>query len=463
MSNTMAGLEVYSRRVVLTLQFTLKSALHVGSGFEEAIERRDGEPYDASTCVLDATGMPYIPSTTLKGAVRQLVSAVEGGEGLARAKVLFGDIRSDKAGVVGCAIFSGARLLEVGGIDARIERKKKHNDKAYAFLARRTAIDDASGTADNGKLFAQWLVPQGSRFECRLTLSGAALVEHGDDSRAILSLLLSLMEDGIAVGRGKADGQGLLQLTSIAAAASIRIVDGRIERLDNRQNEWLARVRDSKKLKRWHKRYALRLSGSEAFQIAVPDDAVTTKQRAKGDRNTLRAMRHHNGMPHLSGTSLMGVLRSKAEWFERLQAKRDKRDPDFAKIQDLFGWDADQVKNKRRDGEEQTGFAALLRVEAIKEKAAPLEKTASVKLDRFTMGPFNTGLFETEAFAKPFIDVDLVLDERARARLDLITFCDSFFASIASASNPARGLALGHGGNRGYGWFDVTLLQGAVP
>lgn len=100
-----------------------------------------------------------------------------------------------------------------------------------------------------------------------------------------------------------------------------------------------------------------------------------------------------------------------------------------------------------------TGFAGVLKLHSIVASKAQPQTLHSVKVDRFSMGPFEGGLFAIEAFAKPTLSVELYLDRRASAQDR--DFAKAFFAWLCSES-PAGGLTLGHAGNRGFGWFDVA-------
>ena len=71
----------------------------------------------------------------------------------------------------------------------------------------------------------------------------------------------------------------------------------------------------------------------------------------------------------------------------------------------------------------------------------------SVKLDRFSGAPIDGGLFATECFVDPVFEVELVYTGAHK---------NHFEALLADIKDDGSGLRLGHGGNRGFGWFTVT-------
>lgn len=477
----------YRGRTVLTLRLKLASPMHVGSGFGEYLK---GDTEEVATIVIDGDKKPYIPPTTLKGAVRSLavanhkLSEIASGidkkadkdisDAQLNARLLFdmvfGSIKDNvdpgsiaKKGNPGWIVFSGASLVEAGALSGRIDEVGKSMNPG-TILSKRTAIDDASGTADANKLFQARMVPPGAIFEARVTILRSPIDFNDAGVSLLLRVLASLKRQGVAMGRGKGDGYGLLKLEKISKLEEVRIDGGKvIQRSENDPAAWAQIINKSetKALDRSARRYVFTLASDEPFAVLGPDKQETQGEKKKGDNNKLRALRRSATEPDLPGSSLMGVLRSRAEWFARLQAMRAGKAAEDAEqyvrecIQPLFGEDANNLKAARLSGRaSRTGFAGILRLHRVDlVKSVSPQVIDSVKVDRFSMGPFDGGLFGVEAFPKPSFEVELYLDERA-IEADR-AFMDEFTAWLTGES-PAAGLMVGHAVNRGFGWFDVT-------
>lgn len=88
--------------------------------------------------------------------------------------------------------------------------------------------------------------------------------------------------------------------------------------------------------------------------------------------------------------------------------------------------------------------------------AGPVRTTdlTSVKLDRFSGAPIDNALFTTRAYIDPVFRVELRVRNRTgalngKAVLDAdLTLWDRLVEHLVR-----RGIVLGHGGNKGFGWF----------
>jgi CRISPR/Cas system CSM-associated protein Csm3 (group 7 of RAMP superfamily) len=459
----------YRGRTVLTLRLRLESPLHVGSGFDEL----DAENHEVQTIVVDGNREPYIPPTTLKGAIRALAV----GSGIDRETVedVFGTIKAETdKGHPGYVIVSGASSLKRGWLDGRVDALESRSNPG-TILSKRTAIDDASGTAEGNKLFQSRMVAPGTIFEMRVTIQRGAF-EFTDPGIALLiRALAALKYHGIAVGRGKGDGHGLLKLEAVTKVDEIKIDGGKVVTTVQPVDRWSQQIEaETSPLDRATARYVFTLDSDQPFAVLGPDKKEQAAENERGRNNKLRALRQPRTkdgkavmsaggkaevQPDLPGTSLMGVLRARAEWFARLEALREGKRGAAAEqavfdcIQPLFGEDADNLKAARAKNSGRTGFAGILRLHRIEVvKAAPPQTIDSVKIDRFSMGPFDSGLFGVEAFPKPKFRIELYLDERASP--DDHAFMTAFVAWM-TGEGPSSGLMIGHGVNRGFGWFAV--------
>ena len=462
--------QAYRGRTILTLTLKLDTAMHIGSGFDEiSSEADDGE---IATIVTDADGEPYVPPTTIKGAMRSLAGAYH-------SAILVNDVfgaplvgeqedaprktDSDDEPQPGWLIFSGASYVQPSrAVQNASPPDPKTSSATSTLLAHRTAIDSEFGVAASDKLFQTRMVAPGAVFELRVTV----LCDPIDFSHPAVALLIDLLATlklrGVAMGRGKGDGQGLLKLDAIKSIRRIAII-GRTVKGDAPADvqAWRLRLDGAMQAGRdpAHRRNTLTLACDTPFAVLGSQRKTVSEQPAKGQNNTLRALRRQDGSPDLPGASLMGALRARATWFARIKALRSGlKDQEaeqyvFDRIQPLFGADADTIRFNRDRRKKLTGFAGILKLQRIDSLGSSRRQTMhSVKVDRFSMGPFDSGLFAIEAFEKPTFKVEFYLDRRATQQDR--EFADAFFTWLASDA-PAAGLTLGHAGNRGFGWFKV--------
>lgn len=411
-------------RTILSLTFKNTSQLRIGTGEEGDLFR-------------DFLGRPYIPSTTLKGAARSLVEKAGYSE---QANKLFGLIKTkdDEAqkGIVGSLVFSGATAENMHHGQSETENSK---------LIKRTAIDNASGTADNNKLYEQYHVIPDTIWAARLRIEGAI---SPAEKVAITKLLARLRGEGIQVGRNKGDGDGLLKLQLVSTGEVVEVRDGQVNfRAMSHEEiaEWSSAAPSIPFLPKGQV-WRLTLKGLGPF--AVLDGSRKTPTGDVHRDNVLKAVRDHNDMPVLPGSSLMGVLRNKAEWLEAVMHLRSGTENDFAITKRLFGSEADDEPS-----------AGMLVVDHIKfEGQSEGWKTlTSVKIDRFTQGTIEGALYAVEAYTDPVFSVQLRLTTRGND-IDR-AFVDTLITHLVEPG-PNNGLQLGHGVNRGFGWFAVKRNGG---
>ena len=164
-----------------------------------------------------------------------------------------------------------------------------------------------------------------------------------------------------------------------------------------------------------------------------------------GERIQLKAQRRGEATPELPGTSLMGALRARAEWLARVEALKAGEDQEAPAdvpdpVERLFG---------------TTGAAALLRLERLTAKSGcDLDTVTSVVIDRFSGAPIDNKLFTSEVFVDPVFEAGLSLDTD-RAEEEDESQIEKLLKNLE-----AEGLTLGHGANKGFGWFEVEVMGG---
>jgi CRISPR/Cas system CSM-associated protein Csm3 (group 7 of RAMP superfamily) len=488
-------MSMYEGHLIVEVVIATTSPLHIGTALgaipdaapEFAGKTADGEPREIAPVQRDARGLPIIPATTLKGAMRALAASALNKKDL---DAVFGAIRESEpsqTGNPGVLVPYAARLLMPASLDGRVEAETNRCAAAGIYVTTRTAIDDASGTADHRKLFSQWVVAPGTRFLLRLAVLQKVENFTADPVGKVLARLLKTLDEGrFAIGRGRGDGQGILALVEVRTCRETTLTDTAEIREEDRLAELRAVVTDdsTKPFRPFRPLGVLHLTGADAFMVKVEDAALLGKVArrnprdadadSKAKRNVQRGLRDGTDLPALPGSSLMGALRARAEWYFSREALCGRAPPDTPgdpskddwplrhPVNRLFGADADTLREIRRHGSDRrtfgaaapkTGWAGLLRVVAVEASRAKACVLPSVRIDRFSAAPFDKGLFETEAFVRPAFHVTLALDARATEH-DTDT-ADAFLRSLTRG--PGKGLMLGHGGNHGYGWFDVEF------
>lgn len=481
----------------MTISGTLKlmSPMHIGSGFAAALHSEkdaNDKSIEVGGIVLGEGDKPVIPSTSLKGAMRALLEQAGIDEGVIEA--LFGTIKdsnkadtSQNTGRQGCLVPLTATLKAPGKTnkDMGVELD---STIAGAVLTQRTAINDVYGVPEKGKLFVRQQLAPGATFSFRMNLMRDALSVDEKKRAAVAGLLATLRSDGIYLGSGRGDGNGLLKLAGDVSFGGIRIKGGEVKNLD--QNEVRKHYGAGQALTLPGAVFRLILSTDDPFFVLSSKKDDAREDRSEGANNKLRAMRTADSLPELPATSLMGALKARAEWLEALRPKRQEGEERKLLLAEIFGIESDEVKKqemreaiaqgingrnkvrtdalnaRRREQDisaapgkprvisaaQITGFAGMLRVKSITPESASIQTIPSVKIDRFTQSPMDRALFETEAFVGPRFEVTLALDHRAEP--EHVTFVNDLIANL-TRNGVNSGLMLGHASNRGYGWFKV--------
>lgn len=420
---------------------TALSPLHLGSGdtrpYDKIRKQTDsgaGEMVEVAAILRDGAGRPYLPGTSIKGALRARTPG---------PACVFGhvDDKQNGEGVMGRLWIYGAEhqsdgpltdLPYVGGTGGPV----------HAFAAARTRIDRATGTADDRKLFHAEMVPTGTTFSFRAkwltNLTGAELEEELAAVKAALAPLVAA--EGVALGRGGRHGQGRMRLADVTA--TLVPLDGAEETLTG----WEPSGWEPLTAPDSHGRLVrLALTGDGPYV------SIDSSERQRGGKtnesdpeaNILRPLKSAKDTPALTGPALLGALRARAAWLDGGEDNRDKvykPGIDLSATERLFG---------------VTGWRGFLAVEEIRViEAGAKQVFTSVKLDRFSSAPIDGALFSVEAFVDPVFEVALRLETRKEEPVpeNAQALFDKLLEDVK-----AMGLMLGHGGARGFGWFGVEI------
>ncbi len=191
--------------ISLSLEITLETALHVGTGFGLAQlldDRTTCGPHPYPT--YEAT-LPYIPGSSLKGRLRAHAERMAASLALAQATLLIEDLFGT-ARIPGRLVFPDAHLVEV---DERMIARKDANLLPYLALEERTfvALSRQRRTAIDKRLARIEATSAGLRMET--TLRGWLLPEQ---AQLALALLVLAAHTTTMIGGHKARGMGAVQI-----------------------------------------------------------------------------------------------------------------------------------------------------------------------------------------------------------------------------------------------------------
>jgi CRISPR/Cas system CSM-associated protein Csm3 (group 7 of RAMP superfamily) len=452
-------------KVVYEFSATLEvlTPLHLGSGHfgdRRAVEGRSeggNDRPEVASIVRDAAGRPYLPATSLKGVLRRLAEAASAGGAIVDVEGLFG-VSSDgdeTTSRIGAVLLRGAVLKHAAAIpDAPFVGKDVTGELgAGVFIAARTAIDGDLGIAKDGLLFFQEMVAPGSLFTFRAVVEriGSDAAVRAEKAAVAFAEILKMtsVPEGVALGKGQADGFGRVRLKDGSVTIRRRTIGptGDFVAADAKAIWTEAGRRDlglARPLPVRRKAYRLVCRGP--FIVIDASRRAKRGAREEGDKTPqVRPQRLAADRPLVMGTSVSGALRARARWLAALMGLPPEEDgaegiPETP-VARLFG---------------TTGFRGLLSIDALTVERADTAAVTSVNLDRFSGAPVDNKLFSTEVFTGVKLGLTLSLGKRGRnepSADDLVLF-DRLCAEIE-----ADGLQLGHGGNKGFGWFRAEEVR----
>lgn len=380
---------------------------------------KEDENYTIAKVVQTKGEQPYIPGSSLKGIVRRLALGAEG---------LLGPEKEKGGGASGTAIFWDAFLS-----------KRSAEKGNWIGEQRRTQIDDASGTAEAGRLFSEEYVRPGAEFDLEIFLAAGCPEADEDALKSVLSQMMS--RGGVAIGADTRQGLGYVRLLP----DSLLVQHWSPSKGHNRLN-WPLTPSEPV---RAGARFPLRLSCDGAFLIS---EGAEDRRPERGDaerNNVITALRTADGkVPELTGSTVIGALRAAFEWYVATSPQAETAPATPQPPQDL----TDRLFGTA----DWRGRVVIDRLTPVGQ--ARSQKIPSVKLDRFSGAPMDNALFFTEAWTNVAFDLDLRLERRGEAthdaQFDRDDACFKTFVEGLS-DDTWGGLHLGHGENSGYGWFSV--------
>jgi len=438
---------MFGSRIEYHFSLKVKTPLHCGTGNGKTLDvskkpDTDRKP-DYADVVRGANGLPYIPAPTIKGVFRALAGSSETLTADRLSRLFGGEIAdSEKAAPkveahMGRLMFRGAEAKEYPSYP-EAPYAQYLEDKA-SYIGARTSVDPRSGVASDHKLFFQEEVFPGTLFDLRVTLLDEDGAECVADWEALLAKAAGL---GLQIGKGRADGQGRLVFEGpIKVTAKGIGKDGTLESISSRTIE-------AQELDRSNDEMVFQLYCEGPFLVADSSTVADRRKRQSSEDDhkdaQIKAQKLNQDSPILPGSSVSGVLRQRARYLWRRHllkgvepnsAEKPFGDSDPAPVLELFG---------DRDSQ-----ARLHIVECELAGAKPFDIT-SVKIDRFTGGPVDNALFRTSAFISGTLMLRLRLVRRADQELSAEA---EELRKMLADDVRKRGLRLGAGTNKGFGWF----------
>jgi CRISPR/Cas system CSM-associated protein Csm3 (group 7 of RAMP superfamily) len=473
-------------RYDITADLVARAPIHAGTGEARRVTRVAGQvgANDAplvAAIARDAMGQPILPSTSLKGMLRSLLAGLPGDDAPLAARLL-GEAkrtptdeekeaaRKDKdgdsdgeelGGRMGLlTLFTAERTGPIPDATAMPYADKPSPEGASepppsvedgalgpgVFVAARTHIDGASGTAADATLFFQEMVAPDTRFAFRgrLEARGRRAKDLDEGLEGLLRLLKAMtVDEGVPLGKGRADGLGRLGLDWKTLRVTRRALNnhGVFEETSVPITE-PNRAERVEAVRRW----TLMLSCEGLFAILDASRSVRKGRRAEGDNSpNAWAQRSRETLPLVLGPSLAGALRARAQWLWSLQrlGAESKGGPlteaETKALERLFG---------------TPEARGLLAIEELTVLHAEPQEVTQVKIDRFSGAPVDNALLRLSAFADVEIRLRLAVEKRPGAWA--ATDEDLALAERLINDLERDELVLGHGGNRGLGWFTVT-------
>jgi CRISPR/Cas system CSM-associated protein Csm3 (group 7 of RAMP superfamily) len=405
-----------SKRWVIEGDLVLQTPTHLGNGDTDGI-------VDMPLLLDEATGRALLPGTSLAGALRNYLRERRHGFEKrapdALIEALFGGEKGDDEGNQSALIIDDA-LGEMPGIELR--------DGVRIDPITRTAKIDVDNGTTRGYKYDLQLLEAGTTFPLRMEL----LLSRGNDQqqmKQMLALALHGLEAGeVAIGLRKRRGFGVCRVerwrvtrydftkpTDLLAWLAEDHPDWKFAPGDQRSGQHIAdllgvsleRVEDRRNLCRIHAHFiidgSLLIRAGFGEQDRGPDTVHLHSARPGGARK-----------PVLSGTSLAGALRHRAERILRTIGNAAQA---TTMIDNMFG------PARITSGDKQKARSSRLIVsETVIENPVNLVQNR-IRIDRFTGSVHGTGLFnEQPVFGKndTLVAIDLTLRNPQDAEIGLL-------------------------------------------
>ena len=438
-------------KIVLRGTLVLEAPLLIGAG-----ESGAGHEVDREVLKTKA-GQPFIPGTSLAGALRDFMAA----ESVLGTHLLFGtDVsyeRRQKAAWQSSMAFADVRLNNV-----------------EIVVRDGVSLDEITGTAIEHHKFDYEAVGSGAKggFFAEITLRGIHET-YGEEMEAAVDLLARKLASGFALGAHTAKGFG-----------EVYVKDLQVYRYDFRKKEHVRAWLDTPE-----KREAAITPQTYARQkkLCAKDDClleakfalkspllvrdyeramkVKTKERTDDDETSVQALmlreRNHWVIP---GSSIKGALRHRAVEILRKLGIED------ALLDRMMGPSLARIK----EAPEEKWKSRLIVSEVHLEEGVVPRLQTRVRIDRFTGGKIDTGLFTTAPIwqtdeKRAVLSLRLVLHEPKEEERDweigllLLLIKELSLGRLALGGEKGIGRGILEGREAALSYRGETIAWGASP
>lgn len=507
-------------RIEITATLEVIAPIHIGDGgtrllgFKKDEAPKSGATKDTpaptsaeagqptvATVVRDGKDRPYLPSTTLKGFLRSLGEEIQQAASADQPDTLtdklFGRIKTSDPGAdvplgtMGALIVRGGRMLKAGQTDglpfcsnppdANGKVAVSEVDKGLppgTFIAARTRIDPASGTAADSALFHAEKVARGTTFELRLLLAPRSDADTDNLFNRLAEILAGLSTNGgRPIGKGAAENSGRVRLVSNRNGVTPKVI---VKTL-NKNGDWVEdRAHGAAKLKTLQNarpQATAKPAFGHSLMLVCPGPYIVIDSSRRAKRRTgvaaysepmkIRPQSQYTNKkpaPMIDPAGVAGYLRSRACF---LLAK--------SKISDSKYIQNNVIEMKKIDNPDRvfssadtiesltsverlfgiTGYKARIGIFISDITADETIDLTSVKIDRLSGAPVDNALFTTVAFLGSRFSLEITYNaeqiEKSSRAADL-ALLKSLIEDIKYS-----GLQLGHGVNKGFGWFEAVV------
>lgn len=367
-----SGEDALTGKIIYRGTILLKSPMLIGTG------EKDG---DVDMMVMrDHRGRPYIPGTSLMGALRSSFRENFADEYISeQSKYFWGSPKKSTSTGIKEKHFQSAFFIR----DLPVKSKNPR-----VSVRDGIAIDNSTGIVIPEKKFEYEVVETGGKFDFygELTLRSKYNV---DDFKAMADMLLGMMKTGqVTVGARSTRGLGRICLTD--CEISEMYFNGKNARTD--VLNWLSRDYVFETYRYMHEDSHYK-NANTAYNFAI--------KAAFDIKNSLLIRSYSadpgapdttpvtvNGEPVIPGTSMAGAIRNRAERILNTLTDTNVQ----GMMHKLFGWVDDR-------GENNIKYKSRVEVEEkkLKENSYQLSIQNRIKIDRFTGGTIKTALFDEEA------------------------------------------------------------------
>lgn len=324
--------------------FTLAVVYHVQATCCTPLHSSDALG-NVDTVLRTSQGQAYLQGSSLAGALKDYALKKLGES---RTAAILGSTKGSGSLIVSDAYFS---------LDARQEMRP------------RLRINDHSASADDRGKFDVAHMAAGSRFSFELTWLGTEQTEA--ETKDVEQLLSALNSGLILLGGQKSNGFGRVELA--VTRQRYNLMD------DTDRTSWLERKFNGEPIclsEIQPENIVTFILHGQADRILVKDSAPVQKEEGSVTVNLTE-----NGQPVLPGSSIKGAVRGQVKRIAGYLGIEEKR------VNALFG---------RGDAGRDQGLAGRVRVEDVLFSPNYKQKITRIRINRFTGGVMNTGLFKEE-------------------------------------------------------------------